>query len=453
MSNKTGPASLLCQTFLLLAFLAIGAALPMAEASSDRFVAVSCSSSNVMALSENGTVWTWGRIYWGYENGSCEWYDQTTPVQVPIENVTAISSGTDHSVALKSDGTVWAWGYNYWGELGDGTRASEPLTPVQVVGLNNVESISAGNGYTIALKNDGTVWAWGMNNIGQLGDGTRENRYTPVMVKGLTDVVAIKGAALAIKEDGTVWSWRPGLFGVDEGNESSMAMFMGREGIPFQIQGLKNVRDIDTSISHTVFVKEDGTVWSWGHSGYGTLGDGTMIEINAPFITTPVQARGLINVKSVSSASVALKNDGTVWVWGYNNFGKHGDGKSFDAKAVPTQVPGMSDVIAIASGSFNTVFLKKDGSVWTCGANNCGQIGDGTRSDWVLDSQNDENDKRVPVRVLGSQGVVSMAQANDTLSPGPSRSSGFDLSTIITMICLLSSGGLVYSALRKSRNS
>jgi len=458
MSGKNSGPSLKIYVLITLAFLLFTMIAPMAEASSDKFVAVSCGLANVMALREDGTVWTWGRICWIYDNGSGGWYDQTTPVQVPIENIIAISSGLEHSVALKNDGTVWAWGNNYHGMLGDGTQKSEPLTPVRVVDLNNVVAISAGNGYTVAIRNDGTVWAWGLNNKYQIGDETREDRSAPVQVKGLTNVVAIKGAAIAIKNDGTVWSWRPGLLGVDESNESQMVLFRSYNSIPFQIPELKNVKDIDTNIYHTVFVKEDGTVWNWGDSSLGTLGDGRgLIETKAPFISIPVQAQSLTDVKSVLSTSMALKNDGTVWVWGYNVRGRHGDGKSYDAKAAPVQVSDLSGVIAIDSWESNTMFVKDDGSIWVCGANSCGQIGDGTRSDSQLPPPGCfEEDKLVPVRVMGPQTTTPTEQAqSDTPSPGatsspaPSQSDGFDLTTVAMLIGLAIAGSLAYSAIGK----
>ena len=121
----------------------------------------------------------------------------------------AIAGGDSHSLALKSDGTVWAWGYNGCGQLGDGSTTNR-LTPVQVSGLTGVVAIAGGGSHSLALKSDGTVWAWGCNDYGQLGDGTTTNRLTPVQVSGLTGVVAIAGGgahSLALKSDGTVWAW------------------------------------------------------------------------------------------------------------------------------------------------------------------------------------------------------------------------------------------------------
>ncbi len=120
-----------------------------------------------------------------------------------------IACGAYHTIALKSDGTVWSWGYNYYGQLGDGTTTNS-YTPVQVSSLSGVTAIAGGYYHTIALKSDGTVWTWGNNDIGQLGDGTTNNRLTPVQVSGLSGVTAIAGGyshTIALKSGGTVWAW------------------------------------------------------------------------------------------------------------------------------------------------------------------------------------------------------------------------------------------------------
>ena len=134
--------------------------------------------------------------------------DRSTPVQVSgLTNIAAIAGGGNDTIALKNDGTVWAWGWNYFGQLGDGTT-TDRSTPVQVWG--HVVAIAGGSEHTIALKDDGTVWAWGGNGFGQLGDGTTTDRSTPIQVTGLTNVVAIAGGeehTIALKDDGTVWAW------------------------------------------------------------------------------------------------------------------------------------------------------------------------------------------------------------------------------------------------------
>jgi len=159
-----------------------------------------------------------------------------------LSGVTAVAAGREHTVALKDDGTVWAWGYNLNGQLGDGTQTQTP-TPVQAGEgvLSNITAVAAAGGnHTIALKDDGTVWAWGYNGYGQLGDGTETQKLIPVQVTG-----------------------------------------PGGEGV------LSTIIAVTAGFGHTVAVKEDGTVWAWGYNWYGQLGDGTMENKS-----TPVQVLG-----------------------------------------------------------------------------------------------------------------------------------------------------------------
>lgn len=131
-----------------------------------------------LVLKDDGTVWAWGFNTDGQVGAIGAKLEQTTPIQVDfLANVTAIAAGGYHSVALRSDGTVWAWGDNYYGQVGDGSTYNRP-TPTQVSGLSGVIAVAAGSYYTLAVKSDGTVWAWGQNSDGQLGDGTTTHRTT-----------------------------------------------------------------------------------------------------------------------------------------------------------------------------------------------------------------------------------------------------------------------------------
>jgi alpha-tubulin suppressor-like RCC1 family protein len=216
-----------------------------------------------------------------------------------LTGVKVIATEGHHTVALKDNGTVWSWGWNTYGQLGDGTIAIKS-TPVQVmaspgVGLTGVKAIAAGYAHTIALKDNGTVWSWGYNYYGQLGDGTVTEKSTPVQVTvsadvSLTDVIAISAGryhTIALKDDGTVWSWGDNIYG-QLGNGTT-----AQRNTPVQVMaspgvGLTDVIAISARYDHTIALKDNGTVWSWGYNGTGQLGDGTTANKS-----TPVQVSGL----------------------------------------------------------------------------------------------------------------------------------------------------------------
>jgi len=287
-----------------------------------------------------------------------------------FETEPMVVAGGGHSVALKSDGTVWAWGYDGITQLGDGKKR-DGFIPVQVKNLSNVKAIASRNDHTVALKSDGTVWTWGNNYFGQLGDGTKTNRPTPVQVKNLSNVKAIsagRNRTVALKDDGTVWAWgENGDGGLGNGTTTNRST-------PVQVKNLSNVKAVDAGIQHTVALKNDGTVWAWGYNLHSQLGDGTTINRS-----TPVQVKNLCNVKSVSagySFTVVLKNDETVWTWGFNLQSQLGDGTTTN-RSTPVQVKNLSNVKAISSYS-TAVALKNDKTVWAWGYNGAGQLGNGT---------------------------------------------------------------------------
>jgi len=307
-----------------------------------------------------------------------------------------IVAGDSHTVMLKSNGTVWTWGDNYFGQLGVGVT-SIINTPVKVMGgesgeeyLSDIISISAGSMHSIALKNDGTVWAWGNNNFGQLGDGTTEKRVTPVQVKELTGVKAIAAGGyfnLALMEDGTVWSW--GYNGFEQLGDGSSQ----NRAVPVQVKGgesgedfLSEIKFITAGDTHAIAIKENGTVWAWGNNNSGQLGDGTTIRRS-----TPVQVRGgnsgeeylsdIISVSAGNVHSIALKDNKNVYTWGGNKYGQLGDGSNTN-KNTPQLIMDndweSSFITAIDAGAHYTVALDIDGKAWIWGINNYGQLGDDT---------------------------------------------------------------------------
>jgi len=333
---------------------------------------VSAGGGHTVALRADGTVWAWGLNTSGQlgDGTTAGW--RSTPVQVQgAVYVVAAAAGYGHAAVLCGDGTVWTWGGNYFGQLGDGTTAGR-TTPAQVPGLTDVAAASAGYSHTVALRRDGTVWAWGWNSDGQVGDGTTANRSTPVQVPGLSDVVGVTAGdsyTVALRRDGTVWTWGSNYSGqLGDGTTTDRTT-------PLQVPGLSDVAGVEAGGRHTVALRRDGTVWAWGGNRYGPLGDGTTTDR-----TTPVQVPGLTDVAAVAAGlehTVALRRDGTVWAWGWNRYGQVGDGFT-DNRTTPHQARGLTDVVAVGAGDGHTVALRRDGTVWAWGGNSSGQLGDGT---------------------------------------------------------------------------
>ncbi len=376
-------------------------------------------------LKNDGTVWAWGSNNYG-QLGDGTTAERHTPVS-GLTGVTEISvgSGSVHSLALKSDSTVWAWGYNYYGQLGDGTII-ERHTPVPVSGLTDVITIAAGSHHSLAVKSDGTVWAWGSNQFGKLGNGTIIDSSTPVQVSDLTGVTAVAADlfhSLALKSDGTVWAWGSNFGRLGDGTTTE-------RHTPVQVIGLTAVTAIAVGMNHSLALKSDGTVWAWGSNANGQLGDGTTTQS-----LTPVQVIGLttdvIAIAAGSYHSLALKSDGTVWAWGSNTNGQLGDNTIIE-RHTPVQVSNLTGVTAIAGGYYHSLASKSDGTVWAWGSNASGQLGDGTITE-----------SHTPVQVSGFQSIyvgfnnaLDFDGSNDTITAPQSAAFAMQTFTIEAWIKL-----------------
>ena len=328
-----------------------------------------------------------------------QWNDENWPVSV--------WGGARNALILKADGTVWTWGLNGHGQLGDGTTTDSSV-PVQVVGpggvgyLSGIVAVMGGEQHHFALKSDGTVWAWGMNMTDQLGDSNAQDSSTPVRVSGLSSIVKLGGRgyhSLAVKSDGTVWAWGwdyHGALGVGVADQNFDYT------VPVQVQRLTNPIMVTSGYCFSVALLQDHTLVAWGNNAEGEVGDGTTTDRY-----TPVPVQGIDNVIWVSAGwthVVAIKSDGTVWTWGENCWsgawpgcGMLGDGTTVD-HYTPEQVPGLSGAIQAFGGDAHTAVLLSDGTVWTFGANGAGQLGIGSITTQSL----------VPVQVHGLSDVIAL---------------------------------------------
>ncbi len=282
-----------------------------------------------------------------------------------------IYSGYNHNLLIGTNGSLWAWGNNLTGQLGDGTT-TDRFTPVMIGEETKWKQVSAGKEHSLAVKADGTLWAWGGNNWGQLGDGTTIEKHAPVRIDTATDWKEVSAGwdhSLAIKTDGTLWAWgrnSEGQLGDGTGTNIYSPVQIGKD-VDWKI--------IDGGYYSSWAIRNDGTLWAWGDNEYGQLGDGTTSDKNIP-----EQIGTDWNWEKVSGGmhTIATKNDGTLWAWGNNSSGQLGDGTTED-KLKPVQIGKDINWKKIATGSYHSLAAKKDGTLWAWGANDWGQLGDATK--------------------------------------------------------------------------
>ena len=317
--------------------------------------AIAAGLGKNLALASDGTVWEWGAKQWPLWQAS----PPTPSLVIGLAGVVAIAAGGGHNLALKGDGTVWAWGDNDYGQLGDGTT-TQRATPVHVSGLGGVVALAAGGVHSLALKGDGTVWAWGDNDNKNepctWGYGTATPQLTPVHVIGLSGVMVVSASRwvgidagaycdhnLAVRGDGTVWAWGANFSG-QLGDGTTAGGAPGGVKGRVQASGLEGaVRVAAGGGGQSLGLKGNGTVWTWGNNSFGQLGDGTTTDR-----FTPGKVGGLAGAVAVAGGSahnLALMQDGTVWAWGDNSLGQLGYETAMN-RTTPVQVvpPGSPDL-------------------------------------------------------------------------------------------------------------
>ncbi|MCM8767581.1 MAG: hypothetical protein NC921_02210 [Candidatus Omnitrophica bacterium] len=304
------------------------------------------------------------------------------------EKIEKIVSGKSHTLILTNDGYVFAFGWNKAGQIGTGNDKNI-IKPIKVK-LNNKEylkdivDIGAGDIHSIALNKDGFVLTWGGNISGQLGDLTYNNSNFPVFVKYkngkiFNKVIKVVGGwdfSVALREDGTIWTWGDNKYG-QLGDGSTI-----NRNYPVQVKTglkyLKEIIDIKAGAFHILALKKDGTVWAWGNNEFGQLGDGTYQNRYYP-----VKVKKLKNIVKISCGafhSLAIDKNGNLYSWGKNWKGQLGDG-TYQNKNIPVLVKGengegyLKDVIEVSAGRNHTIVLTKDGNVYVFGGNTFGQLG------------------------------------------------------------------------------
>jgi len=318
---------------------------------------VACGAAHTAAIKTDGTLWTWGAGSVG-RLGTNDTTNRLTPVTTFAggTNWKQVAGGNAHTAAIKTDGTLWTWGSGSVGRLGtnDTTQRNTPVTTF--AGGTNWKQVSAGGGHTSAIKTDGTLWTWGWGTSGQLGTNDTTNRLTPVTTfAGGTNWKQVSAGArhaVAIKTDGTLWTWGYNLEGALGNNDTT-----DRSTPVTTFAGGTDWKQVNSGLYHIPAIKTDGTLWTWGYNNFGRLGTNDKTQRNTPVTTFA----GGTNWKQVNGGvyhTIAIKTDGTLWTWGQGTSGQLGTNDTTDRSTPVTTFAGGTNWKQVTGGFFHTAVIK-----------------------------------------------------------------------------------------------
>jgi len=355
------------------------------------------------SVGQDGTIYVGAnddKIYALNTDGTLKWSAQAALISAPV-TLAQFDGGDLHSAAVKSNGTVWTWGDNQFGELGDGSTIDHH-SPEQALNVSNMVGVACGSGFTLALKNDGTVWAWGRNANGELGDGTTTSTTSAHVVPGVSNIMSVVAGAqcsFALSSNGTVFAWGDNSSGQLGDNSTTDRHSAGL------VSGITNAIMLSAGDNSVMALRSDGLVFAWGGNGNGQAGVGSTGNIKK----LPVQVNTISNVLMIASGanfSFALDTNGVVWAWGGNGSGQLGDGTTTTRSSPIVNINlSFQHVVSMTAGENHSLFVFANGTAEACGGNGQGQLGDGTVTD-----------RHTPVAVSGiSQGVTIRAGSKHSL--------------------------------------
>jgi YD repeat-containing protein len=320
----------------------------------------SAGGSHSLGLRTNGTVWAWGTGGNGVLGNNSN-VSQSSPVSVVggFTDWCQVSAGGDHSLALRTNGTAWAWGRNANGNLGDDTTTSRS-SPVSVVGgFTDWCQVSAGTCHNLAVRTNGTAWAWGGNSQGRLGDDTTTDRSSPVsVVGGFTDWFQLSAGrehSLGVRSNGTAWAWGQSIFGRLGDNTAT-----DRSSPVSVVGGFTDWCQTSAGSDHSLAVRTNGTVWAWGRNGQGQLGDDTTTNRSSP-VSVVGGFTDWCHISAGNDHSLAVRTTGTVWAWGYNGQGRLGDGTTTNRSSPVSVVGGFTDWCQVSAGNSHSLAIRSTG--------------------------------------------------------------------------------------------
>ena len=324
---------------------------------------------NNLIVTNGGALYATGPNWHGfYGNGQMTGEGQPGsagkgPVKV-MDGIVSASVGAYHAYAINEAGELFAWGDNREGQLGNGESGwgKEKTTPIKI--MDGVARIDAGIYYALALKTDGSLWVWGQNDAGQLGDGTTQNNPIPQkLMDGVAYAAADRNQSFAVKTDGSLWGW-----GWNDFAQLGDGTYETRR-TPVKL--MDDVKYVYPGYYHTMGIKTDNSLWAWGSNWYGQIGDGTWQNLYAPKKIMDDVARA----ESGYSSSAAIKTDGSLWMWGGNYNGQIGD-DTFDTRYSPVQI--LDEALDVSLGDIDnghTLAIDGDGNLLSWGYNGWGELG------------------------------------------------------------------------------
>jgi alpha-tubulin suppressor-like RCC1 family protein len=315
-------------------------------------------SAHSLGVRANGTLWAWGNNANG-NLGDNTVTGRSSPVSVigGFTDWVQTSAGSGHSLGVRANGSMWAWGYNNSGRLGDNTTINKS-SPVSVLGgFTDWVQASAGSGHNLGLRANGSLWAWGRGLEGQLGDNSTVNKSSPVsVIGGFTDWVQASGGnqhSLGVRANGSLWAWGAGASGQlgdnTNTNKSSPVSVVG---------GFTDWVQASAGSIHSLGVRANGSLWSWGSAGSGRLGDNTLDTKSSPVsvvggFTDWIQA-------SAGQSSLGVRANGSLWAWGGNTDGRLGDDTLVDKSSPVSVVGGFTDWVQASAGFSHSLGIKLD---------------------------------------------------------------------------------------------
>ena len=385
---------------------------------------VACGDRHIAAIKTDGTLWLWGtNSFYGFL-GDSTIVGKSSPVQTITGGTDwkQVACGTGITAAIKTDGTLWNWGNNISGQLGNSTQVAKS-SPIQTIaGGTNWSQVNCGDSFTAAIKTDGTLWTWGGNSSGQLGNNTLTNRSSPVQtIAGGTNwnyISTSSNSMYSIDTSDNLWSW-----GSNTAGQLFIAGSADNKSSPVQtIAGGTNWSQVETSLDHTAAIKTDGTLWTWGYNTQGQLGDNTQVAKSSP-IQTIAGGTNWSQVACGTTYTAAIKTDGTLWTWGYNGYGNLGDNTAVKKSSPIQTIAGGTNWSQVACGIYNTAAIKTDGTLWTWGYNSSGQLGDNTQVSKYSPAQTIAGGTNWKYVSCGDSHIIAI-QLNNTLWTWGSNTNG-----------------------------